>query len=451
MSEMTITEAGGVRIGLAEACTLHQPADALIRNIYEKRVAWGALQTAYQQKVRSAYATVKADPFAGTAWQRLLNHLGHRTGLLTVEPVVPSLGPQPGNTYIDALLMLALRHEAWSRPLEAWRPETPVARQQFGALARHLLTDYYVPAFLDAAWFEGFTAHGEQHRNWFLHIGGGQNIRTADVPVRLTKMAAHHFLQAPDEISIVAALRWGQTLGLGGDAYLARAIAGSRLGSILPDEPFWASVIHLFVNNPTMDTAWVGPIVDYVYTQKFGEQAIDAPNQPKEFSDAPEPEFTMKGRTLAALHKRVQEWHEQLARETKRPRTVWDASGIAPLQAEERDMHGMLNTWTILELLNSRALMEEGREMKHCVFTYASGCLNGTTSIWSLRVRSIHDARQRRMLTIEVNNARRAIVQVRGRCNLTLGSYRGNGRMRTAGEILRRWAQEQRLSIACSL
>jgi hypothetical protein len=56
-----------------------------------------------------------------------------------------------------------------------------------------------------------------------------------------------------------------------------------------------------------------------------------------------------------------------------------------------------------------------------------------------------------RLLTIEVNNARRAIVQVRGRCNKTLGAQKSNVRMRTAGEMLRRWARHARLSVACSL
>jgi hypothetical protein len=429
---------------------LHQPADALIRSIYEKRVAWGARQTAYQQKLRAAYATIKADPEASSAWQRLLNHLGHRSDLLAIEPMIPALGPQPGNTGLDGLLMLAIRHGQWLRQPEEWEPERLGARRQFLALARHLLCRYHVPIFLDAAWFEGFTPDAAQHRNWFVHIGSGQNIRSADVPVRLTKMAAHHFMSAPIDSSIVAALRWGQTLALGGSEYLAQSIAASRLGSILPDEPFWEAVIHFFVNNPAMDTSRVGPIVDFIYTHKFGECVGRAPDGTADY-DAPEPDFTMKGRTLVALQRRVDEWHELLAKDAKRPRTVWEPSGVAPLRIEERDRHGTLNTWTILELLDSRALQEEGREQRHCVWTYRDACLRGVSSIWSLRVRSANDARMRRLLTIEVNNARRAIVQVRGRCNQTLGAYRGNGRLKTAGEILRRWAQEQRLSIACSL
>lgn len=47
---------------LIRARELHKPADRLIRSIYEKRVPWGARQTAYQQKVRCTFATLKDDP-----------------------------------------------------------------------------------------------------------------------------------------------------------------------------------------------------------------------------------------------------------------------------------------------------------------------------------------------------------------------------------------------------
>ncbi len=447
---------------------LHRSADALLRSIYEKRVAWSALPTAYEQKMRGAYACMKEDSGAAAAWQRLLNHLGLRTGLLSVEPAIPALGPQPGNTGLDALLHLALRYEDWLRGPEEWAPEggggewasgraggtglrshdsrlstRDSTRFQIGGLARHLLTCYEVPAFMDAAWFEGFTEQGRLHRDWFVHIGTGGNVRTAGGPVRLTKMAAHHFVQAPEGFSITQALRWGQTLGLGGDEYMGRAIAESRLAAVQPDEPFWESVIHFFVNNPQMDRGRIGPIVDFLHYQKFGEQPDN--------SDAPEPNMTMKGRTLAALQKRVEEWHEALARDARKPPRSWEPTGIESFRAEERDIYGTLNEWVVVELLNSRALQEEGREMRHCVFTYAAACMRGTTSIWSLRVRSAGEGKMRRLLTIEVDNARRAIVQVRGRCNKSLGALKNRGRMRIAGEMLRRWAQESRLSIHCSI
>src|SRR5579859_7644701 len=115
---------------------LHRPVDALIRSIYTGKVAWSALSGAYQQKLRCAYATVNEDSGAADAWNRLLNHLGHRSPLMTVEPVVPNLGPQPGNTFVDALLQIALRHEQWRCNLDDWWPVSDTPREQFGELVR---------------------------------------------------------------------------------------------------------------------------------------------------------------------------------------------------------------------------------------------------------------------------------------------------------------------------
>jgi hypothetical protein len=167
---------------------------------------------------------------------------------------------------------------------------------------------------------------------------------------------------------------------LGGGETLARAVGETRLEKVLPDEPFWASVIHFLVNNEArMPASAVGPIVDFIHAQKVGDEP-DA-------SDASDPTFSMKGRTLDALQKRVSEWHEQLAKDNRRPRKSWAPTGIVGFHACERDAYGTANEWTVRELLDSKALQDEGREMRHCVFTYASGCSQGTTSIWSLRVR----------------------------------------------------------------
>lgn len=429
----------------------HKAADDLIRAIYEKRTAWAARQAAFGQKLRAAYVTVGSEDGADDAWARLVGHLTHGSALLNIEPALAALGPMPGNTGLDALLQLARRHADWLRPVEDWTPTGLDARSQIGSLARHLLARYPVPAFFDAAWFAGFTAEGASERDWFVHLGVGHNLRRAALPVHLTEKMAHHALLAPADFSIVGALRWGQIHGLGGGERLALAVAESRLARILPDEPFWESVLHFFVNNPALPPASIGPLVDFIFLQKFGEGETVGPDGLPDFGDAPEPDFSMKGRTLPALEKRVREWHEILAKDAKRPRAAWEAAGWDGFAGHARDSSGADGFWTVTELKTSEALRIEGREMRHCVFSYASGCLNGTTSIWSLRVRPANDIKTRRLLTVEVNNHRRAVVQVRGKANQSLGAFRGKPRMQTAGEILRQWAREQRLTIACSL
>ncbi len=429
----------------------HKAADRLIRDLYEGKAAWGARAAAQQQKMKCAYAAAKSQSKT-EFWQRLLNHLGHRSPLLTIEPIAAELGPQPGNNGIDALLHLAMLHEQWRRHPEDWLPETDDPRQQIHSLARHLLAIYPVPAFLDSAWFEGFTPDGAEHREWFVHIAIGQNIRRFPaLPLNLTEKAAHHFIQSPNEYSVVGALRRGQTLALGGDEFLAKAISESKLARILPDEPFWESVIHFFVNNPTMNTTQASPIIDFIWAHKFGEDCVLNTDGNWSIQDAPEPDFSMKGRKLPALQKRVEEWHEFLSKHSKRPKTTWQPTGIEEFHTQECDSNGVETIWAIVELCSSTALQEDGREMRHCVFTYAANCVTGKISIWSMRFQSFGEKRKHRLLTIEVNMTKRAIVQVRGKANQTLGQMKRKARGRTASELLRRWAKEQRLSIQCGV
>src|SRR4051794_33692909 len=83
---------------------------------------------------------------------------------------------------------------------------------------------------------------------------------------------AHHFVQAPHHLSVASALRWGQVRGLGGSKDLASAVIATRLGHSFEDEAFWRTVIHFFANQPTLDPARVGPIVDYLHNQRFVPQ-----------------------------------------------------------------------------------------------------------------------------------------------------------------------------------
>jgi hypothetical protein len=148
----------------------------------------------------------------------------------------------------------------------------------------------------------------------------------------------------------------------------------------------------------------------------------------------------------------MEEWHEALARLGKKGRHTWSPSGIPPLERTEKDpLSSGTCHWRVVEIIDSMALAEEGRAMRHCVRSYQSACLKGETSIRSLRLTLSGSTTVRRLLTIEVNNQRRSIVQVRGNCNQPLSAMRGHRRMMLAREVLRDWVRQRNLGIACSL
>jgi PcfJ-like protein len=249
---------------------------------------------------------------------------------------------------------------------------------------------------------------------------------------------AHHFMQAPADCTVEAALRWGQVHALGGDARLVRAVVGTRLGTSFDHDRFWASVVRFLIANPMLDLAHVGPIIDYIHHQKFTPQEVIVAPGVVERKSSPQPDFTMKGRTPASLLRQVEAWHRTLAK-VQQPKAEWPTSGIESFEfVEGTERGGTLKIWTITELLSTKSLVAEGRVMKHCVGSYARSCAHGVCSIWSLEVESI-DGRSK-VLTIEVQSATKLICQARGKCNaLPAEKHRG---------ILRRWAEQAGLQVA---
>ncbi|MCW3097168.1 MAG: hypothetical protein JWL77_2786 [Chthonomonadaceae bacterium] len=430
---------------------VRKPAETL-EEIYHERLPASELTSPALQAIHAAFSGLRDDIPVRRAFLQLLQVAQRHTDLIDSAPVLNALGAQKGNTYIDALHALAHHRSVWLRAPEDWRPATHNAHRQFGTLARHLLAYYPIPTFFDAAWFEGATAEARRHQAWFRHIGVGKNIRTAGLPISLTSRAAHLFLQAPADLPIEAALRWGQAQAIGAETRLCRALVATRLGTPQEDEEFWTSVLHFFVNNPMLDPDQIGPIVDFLHHRRFVFQPVVGPLGVP-IQAIPEPNFSMKGRTVPALLRRVEEWHRELHRESRKAQLEWESRpDIAAFDYTERDHEDKpIFFWTIHELTSRRELQEEGKAMRHCVASYDRSCANGGTSIWSLRVRSPQEEMGKRVMTIEVQNHRRAIVQARGRCNKTSTARQAGFWLKQAPIVLKMWAAREKMTVATHL
>jgi hypothetical protein len=337
--------------------------------------------------------------------------------------------------YVDALIALNGYRKHWLRPLGEWQAAGRSRRRQFSSLLRHLLAHYPVPAFMDGAWFGGdHDGLGIRTRQWFIHLGSGQNLRTAKTPFPLTSRMAHHFLAAPDSYTPAHALRWGEVHALGGDRRLTEALLGTLLAESFAHHEFWRTVILFFVNNPMLDRRHVGPIVDYIQLQKFEvQQVMMAPGVIGDIPP-PQPNFTMRGRTPEALLRQVAAWHE----ETVRARPVHGLTfAIWPIRPLRRKVDGSKDKWVIYQLLSGSELIKEGKTLNHCVATYAESCSKGRSSIWSMERETPTGAEK--TLTIEVTRAS-IVAQVRGNYN----------RLPTRAEfnVIRFWAAENGLTIS---
>ena len=410
-------------------------------------------------RVADLLAGLKHNSDICRSFVRLLQGVLPKADFLDMSPVIPQFGRAAGNTYVDGLFACSHHHKLWVGSPDGWHPPQRNLRRNFGDLLRHLFARYDVPSFMDSAWFLGCGTDAVTQQGWFIHLGYGQNIRTAELPLSLTKAMAHLFVDAPASFTVYQALRWGQILALDGPEELVHRVNATRLGEGFEHEDFWVSVIHFFVNNPMLDYDYVGPIVDYIQYRRFEEREVLGQDGIARTVGPPDPSFSMKGRRAEPLLALVDDWHRQLAREEKSPYLSWAASGIQGFdRQEEDDATGRLCRWTITELLTRTAVIAEGKEMHHCVGSYALACAKGNKSVWSMKVEDVETGIKRSVMTISVKHASMTVEQARGKCNAMPGTrppsnqaarvLRNDGDLLVRGrEIMRIWGRKQGISV----
>jgi hypothetical protein len=347
------------------------------------------------------------------AFQRLIEVCWQRTDLLR--------GRETWNFAI-ALLALSAHTRSWVRRPGNWEPRSHNAYRQFHSLVRHLVALYDVPPFMNTAWLEGLSRAGVVHQRWFIHVAQGGNLRTAKgLPIPITRRQAHLYLQAPEDLDVLSAFRWAQLIDLGGNERLARSILATSIGRTFDHDDFWVTVLRWIIAQPMLDAVHHGPIIDYLHNQRLVPSVPNplAHQQGQPLLLPPQPNLSMKGRDPEALLRAVVHWHGRLGREARGPVCFWRPSGIDPFRHEEGE-GASRRIFTITELTGSHELQAEGRAMAHCVASYVHSCVRGVVSIWSLRVVD-GNGEETRLLTLEVSNRDRQIVQARRKHNALPG------------------------------
>jgi hypothetical protein len=134
----------------------------------------------------------------------------------------------------------------------------------------------------------------------------------------------------------------------------------------------------------------------------------------------------------------MDEWHRGLGLVTGGLR--WKPSRLRPMVVEVRqeDPSATPVSWELTELTNAAQLRAEGVALRHCVASYSHSCWRGASTIWSLRRR--RDSSVRSIVTVEVDPARRTIVQARGFRN-----RRASGKVL---QLVQAWAARENLRLA---
>lgn len=320
--------------------------------------------------------------------------------------------------YLVALRNLNQYETSFVRKPEDWKPSGKGRNSLFRSLCEHLLMRYQTPPFLWTGFFGTGRTQGTLS-NVTVKLAQGESlnklIKQGALPVPLTKAMAHSFLtETTSGMGMLEGIRRAQVKALGGDGRILRAWMDTDQGRALqtePEEAYWMTVIQWFAANPMLDTNQIGPMVDYIRFRR--NEDIN---------------FSMKGRAPLALIRSMQEWHANLQANRAAGggslydlRVVYSPSGFKPgvfdMSYRPNPPHGALveNKWFVDEILSAKALSEEGKKMHHCVLSYSPHISGGDTSIWTVVHQTTFQAEK--VLTLEVRNANRSIVQIRGVCN----------------------------------
>jgi hypothetical protein len=320
------------------------------------------------------------------------------------------------------------------RAPEAWRCRVRVRdpEQRFLDLVRFTFARFPVALHLEQAWTDELHAaagHGRgadalllpelaqpDFRHWYILAAQGNSFYRETASCYLSRRETHYFLAAPAAVTSTTRAFWyAIARAVTEDDDVALRIARSKIAAFPVMWTFWRGAATFFARNP-MQILEMNDMIDF-------------------FQAADDDGFTLDGRSLPALRRRMAEWHQTLRRRAIACGGRWNGRAMPDAVYETNDENGRA-VWWLRQLKSGDELFREGERMHHCVVSYMPRCLAGLCSIWSLSC-EYPAGKLNRGLTIEVDQDG-AIVQCRGLANRAPYSNE------TA--MVRRWAGDNGLS-----
>lgn len=382
--------------------------------------------------IHRACNVLASDPAAFATFNELLASVRMRAPRLFEAPI-----EEGRHLGVDVLLHLARFRKMHIRSLRDWDGTRGSWRVAVASLARHLTCRYTIPPFMTSVWHAADN-HGDTKRGWVIAHAGGASFRSLSLPMKMTRTMERIFLASADHLTMEWALRRAELLALGMPKSFIDVVLATRLSGDLSNSDFWRTVwMFLRANAEDMCADEIGPMIDYLQFVRHDRIHMDTGHGAIDIAP-PQPNFSMKGRTVQSMLRLMKGWHRDLAYSRETASLTWARSGFSPWAMEEprRSEDDVPRVWELKELTDSEQLLDEGRSLHHCVGSYAYLCYRGSASIWSLRM--WRGAKKRSVLTIEVDPKRRVVIQARGRANLPAA-----GKVRA---LVNQWAQREGLA-----
>lgn len=293
----------------------------------------------------------------------------------------------------------------WTRCLLDWNPHEGDEFRRIDSLVNHLFVEFPVPPFLIHNLVRGEdTWPRMKWVCWLILLGQGASLHQMGRVFgwRIPRRFSHYLRGAPEALSGVLATMWAEIHRLGGSRIEVRALSETPAyvidlteAAVHRHEPrlvaFWRNTVRwLTRHRHALNDRSRHEILQWAF-DRFAEG-----------------NFSWKGRSPVRAAESAREHMEALRRHGTMEGLAyrWASKQWNWTYRPDRE-----NEWSVTELLSGVAIHEEGRAMCHCVGSYVSRCVAHRSAIFSLCLNG------RRLLTIEVDPARRALVQMRGPSN----------------------------------
>lgn len=337
---------------------------------------------------------------------------------------------------IDAYAGFALR------PAREWRCriKSRSEERRFFDLVRFTFARFRVPKHLERFWLADIDDDfvddvrpcalrlAAQQRpparpdliRWYMVAAHGGSLHKQATHPYLSRLETHHFLNAPSHLTTSHGALWfAVARAVTNDSAAALGISQTRLLNFSIASTFWKDVARFLARNPTRAHER-NDLIDFIAAAKQEDEG-----------------FSLKGRTLPALRRRMEEWHRALAKAQAICGGSWAGRPLPDVEYEA-GREEKTAIWRFRQIKTGDELHREGQRMHHCVASYKALCVSGEVSIWSLTC-EYPLGHLNKGVTIEVRRDG-VIVQVRGFANRRPHA--------NEAKVVRRWADQHGLTWA---
>lgn len=358
---------------------------------------------------------------------------------------------------VPVLLRAAAYADYFIRPLDAWRaPPDKDPATQLRDLLSYLFDLWPVPAPFAEAWF----THGpllHQEREWYIHLARGGSIRRMPCMPPMRRAAATMLPDAPGSLKGSGVVRWAQLRSMNCPEAVIDAVFTSNMAGDFANDSLWLPLIEKAAASRDFLPEQFGLITDgfqHLVRQagmRRAEQLIRLPWT--ELASYWKRHWLALLDVTLALQNPAPTDQSLIYRPSARKQMMriaarrWEpVRGIVPWESGMFGSQSRPLTWSIRELLSHSELIGEGRNMHHCVGTYAGQCMTRRSAIFRLRCTLWRKEAARRWgmesgedCTIELALPSRRIIQCRIRRNRLPGEH--------TMAVIREWARHFKLTI----